>query len=306
MPDTLSILIITYNRPADLLELLRNLSTQQRLDEVLEEVLILNNASGISYKEVEEYIAATPRLKATYTYADTNWGVARGRNILMQQAKGSVFLTIDDDMVFPAPDAIYNLGQLFHQPFFKDANTGIITFRVIYFDTKEVQLSAFPHKQYAKYVAKQQFLTAQFAGGANIMKREVIAKAGLFPVDFQYGMEEYDLLYRALSAGYTLGYDGSVTVEHKESPLGRQAGYKKLQMQWVNKSKVAWRYLPFVYFVGTAVAWSFQYLKVSRGHIGTWLQTWLQILRIPFTEKRHVVSKQTIQYLRRVEARLWF
>lgn len=136
------------------------------------------------------------------------------------------------------------------------------------------------------------------------MKRELIAKTGLYPTDFHYGMEEYELSYRALNAGYTLGYDNSVTVAHKESPLGRPPGYKKLQMQWINKSKVAWRYLPVKYFLTTALSWSFQYIRIAKGHWGTFFSSVWQILKIPFTEKRSVVSKSTLEYLRKVEARL--
>ena len=137
------------------------------------------------------------------------------------------------------------------------------------------------------------------------MKKELMDKTGLYPTDFHYGMEEYELSYRALNAGYTIGYDNSVTVMHKESPLGRSATYKKLQMQWINKSKVAWRYCRL----------SISYLRLWAGLFSTleFLKaTWelsfssvmVEIFKIPFTEKRYTVSKATIEYLRKVEARL--
>lgn len=99
MPDRISILIITYNRPADLLELLVDLGKQVNTGEVLEEILILNNASTDDYSEVTGYIANHPELKATYIWSDVNLGVAKGRNKL-SMAKGSLLLSIDDDMVF--------------------------------------------------------------------------------------------------------------------------------------------------------------------------------------------------------------
>jgi GT2 family glycosyltransferase len=304
MQHKISILIITYNRPADLLELLINLDTQVRKDEVVEEILILNNASTESYEAVVNYINAHPELKAKYLLSEINLGVAKGRNKLIPLSKGSLLLSIDDDMVFTKPDDLATLATVFDQPFFSEANTGIITFRVIYYENKEVQITAFPHKQYERYAGLPRFLTAYFAGGAHIMKREVIEKTGLYPEDFHYGMEEYDLSYRILNAGYTIGYDGSVTIEHKESPAGRAPNYKKLQMQWVNKSKVAWRYLPFQYFITTSISWGFQYLRISKGHLGAFFSSLWQIIKIPFTEKRTVVSKDTLSYLRKVEARL--
>jgi GT2 family glycosyltransferase len=304
MPDRISILIITYNRPDDLLELLENLSTQQHTAEVLEEILILNNASTESYNKVTDYIAANPALKTTYIWSDENLGVAKGRNKLIPISKGNLLLSIDDDMVFTKPDDLLRLSEMFNNQFFNAANTGIITFRVIYYENREVQITAFPHKKYDDYKTKSRFLTYYFAGGAHIMKRELISATGLYPVDFHYGMEEYDLSYRALNAGFTIGYDDGVTVMHKESPLGRQANYKKLQMQWVNKSKVAWRYLPFRYFVSTALSWGVQYLRIAKGHLGTFFASLWMIAKIPFCEKRSVVSNTTLEYLRKVEARL--
>lgn len=304
MTNRISILIITYNRPADLLELLINLSGQTNTDEVLEEILILNNASTEPYDEVVNYVNTHPQLKATYILSDVNLGVAKGRNKLIPMAKGNLLLSIDDDMAFTDPGDLCKLASLFDEPFFKEANTGIITFRVIYYENKEVQVTAFPHKKYEKYASNPRFLTAYFAGGAHIMKREVISTTGLYPTDFHYGMEEYDLAYRTLNAGYTIGFDNSVTIAHKESPLGRSPNYKKLQMQWINKSKVAWRYLPFRYFVTTAVSWGIQYLRISKGHFGTFFLSLFQVFKIPFTEKRHPVSKATLAYLHKVEARL--
>lgn len=304
MSNRISILIITYNRPADLLELLHNLSNQLHLNAVLEEILILNNASTDDYSTVTQFIATNPHLNITYIWSDENLGVARGRNRLIQIATGQLLLSLDDDMVFTASDDLAKLSNLFEEPFFKSTNTGIITFGVVYYDTREVQVTAFPHKMYEKYAALPRFHTAYFAGGAHIMLAEVINKTGLYPTDFHYGMEEYDLSYRILNAGYTIGYDNSVTVAHKESPLGRQPSYKKLQMQWVNKSKVAWRYLPFRYFLTTSLSWAIQYIRTAKGNWGAFLAAVAQILRIPFTEKRTVVSQSTLAYLNKVEARL--
>ncbi len=304
MADKISILIITYNRPADLLDLLKSINTQTNKEPVLEEVLILNNASTVSYNEVADYIKSNPELKANLILSDANSGVAGGRNKLMSIAKAPLMLILDDDTVFTKPTDLDKLSCLFDEPFFKDANTGVITTRVIYYDNNEVQVTAFPHKKYEQYKDNPRFLTSYFIGCAHLMKREVLSKTGLYPEDFHYGMEEYDLGYRILNAGYTIGYDNGVTIAHKESPLGRQANYKKLQMQWVNKSKVAWRYLPFKYFVTTSLSWGVQYLRMAKGHIGAFFVSMLQIMKIPFAEKRQVVSKNTLDYLHKVEARL--
>lgn len=304
--EKISILILTHNRADDLLLLLQSLTLQTSLVAVLEEILILNNASTASYTAVEDFIGEHTELKVRYIYSEINHGVAGGRNKLMKIARGSLLLTIDDDMEFPQRDALVKISQLFLQPIFQKANTAVITVNVIYFDTKKVQQSVFPHKKYEKYKGKNQFLTLYFAGGANVMKRAILEKTGFFPENFFYGMEEYDLCYRILDQGYTIGYDNSITIEHKESPYGRQSNYKKLHMQWVNKSKVAWRYLPLIYFLSTALLWSVQYLMHAPLQLRYYFKSWAEILKIPFTEKRKPVKQNTLKYLRDVEARLWY
>ena len=306
MANRVSLIIITYNRPADVLELLQSLETQVEKETYLEETLVLNNASTDSYDQVKKYIAETPSIKARFIDAEATLGVAKGRNRLLEQVKGNVILSMDDDMIFTKPTDIKLLSGLFDKPFFREANAGVITFSVVYYSNREIQITAFPHKNYAKYGPMPLFLTGYFAGGAHVMKAEVLKHTGLYPTDFHYGMEEYDMGYRVLDAGYTIGFDNTVAVAHKESPFGRTPNYRTFQWNWINKSKVAWRYLPFKYFVSTAMSWGWQYLKISKWHLGIFFATLVPLLKIPFTEKRKVINRKALNYLDKVESRLWY
>jgi GT2 family glycosyltransferase len=305
MTNSVSILIISFNRPDDLLELLQGLSTQKNLDS-LEETLILDNASTVSYQPVLDFISTHNNLKVNFIRQEENLGVARGRNLLMAQAKGNILLVLDDDVLFYTEDDFERLSLLLEKPFFKKANTAVVTPKIIYAENKQLQVTAFPHKKFKEYSDKTQFLTSYFTGCAHLIKKEVLEKTGLYPADFFYGMEEYDLSYRVINAGYAIGYDNEVTLMHKESAQGRQANYKKLKMQWINKSKVSWRYLPFIYFKITAIAWSFQYLLKAKGHLGSYFGAWKQIFKIPFKEQKNKISKEALSYLKKVEARLWY
>ncbi|HEX7846177.1 MAG TPA: glycosyltransferase [Chitinophagaceae bacterium] len=305
MAETISLLIITYNRPDDLLDLLKSLRMQKDVS-ALKEVLVLNNASTASYKVVEDYISQNPDLKINYIVSSENLGVSRGRNKLMAIAAGDHLLVLDDDIIFQQPGDLQKMAAAFDKPFFKDANTGVITFRVIYYETKELQKTALPHKQFEEYKDKEVFLTSYFTGCCHFIRKEVLNKTGLYPEDFFYGMEEYDLSYRIIKAGYSLGYDNMVTVEHKESPKGRQPNHLKLASQWVNKSKVAYRYLPFIYYITTMTGWSLEYTRKAKGHWGTFFHCWGKTLKIPFTEKKNFIGKNAMSYLKKVKARLWY
>jgi len=50
---------------------------------------------------------------------------------------------------------------------------------------------------------------------------------------------------------------------------------------WVNKSKVAWKYLPLRFFYTTAILWSLEYMKKSGWHVGGFFKGWGEIIRIP-------------------------
>lgn len=305
MPGKTSLLIISYNRPHDLLELLESLSAQTDLS-LLEETLVLNNASTESYASVEAFILHHPEIKVRYEYSKENLGVSRGRNKLMQEAKGRYLLVLDDDIVFDNPSGFAAIASTPGEDYYQEQNTAVITFRVLYHANRQPQVTAFPHKQYETRKNEARFLTYYFTGCCHLLSRPALDKTGVYPTDFFYGMEEYDLSYRLIQHGYSLAYDNRVTVLHKESPLGRQPGYEKLASQWVNKTKVAWRYLPAVYYFSTAFMWSLQYLKKAGSHPGTFFSSWWRILKIPFTEKRSLVDKKGMQYLREVQARLWY
>ncbi|TXH21714.1 MAG: glycosyltransferase family 2 protein [Chitinophagaceae bacterium] len=303
--DKISILIVTYNRCDDCLELLKNISSQIDADILIGEILVLNNQSTDSYKTLEDYINQST-LPFQYIHSSENLGVAKGRNLLIQKAQFPILLVLDDDVLLDQKDAIQKAASLFNKAVFVQNNTAIITLNIFYSETKERQKNALPHKHYDIYKDKEWFLTYYFVGAAHVMKKEIFEKTGLYPTDFFYGMEEYDLSFRTIEAGYTLGYDSSIKVWHKESPKGRITNKQKMQMLWYNKSKVAWRYLPNIYYYTTAFMWSLQYLKTTRFDFKGFFEQWEEIIHIPKNEERQALSKKAMEYVKSVKARLWY
>ena len=301
----LSFIIITYNRPADMLELAKNISELEHATNLLEEVIIVNNASTEDYSAVINYINSVGHIPFKYFEAPDNLGVAGGRNYALQKSTAPIAIMLDDDAVLQGKDALIRIVSEF-----ATANTNrpkaIISFKVLYYDTGEMQVNALPHKQFEQYRNKSFFETYFYAGGAHAVEREVISSLGNYSGDFFYGMEEYDLSYRILDKGYSIVYSDQIVMLHKESPLGRKPKKEKLQMMWVNKSKVAYRYLPKKYFYSTAFMWSLQYLKMTGFNIGGFVDGWKKIFAIPSNEKRTPVSNSTLEYLRSVKARLWY
>jgi GT2 family glycosyltransferase len=300
--NKIAIIIITYNRPADMLALAMNIEKLSSKKELLEEVIIVNNNSTESYDAVKSFIQENPSTPFKYIESKENLGVSRGRNFAIDQSKAPILVLIDDDAEFQDTDALKRINEAV----IENPLAGILAMKILYFQNSQFQLNAFPHKSFEKRKHLQSFETYYFAGCGNIIVKEAFDIAGPFPTDFFYGMEEYDLSYRILDAGYTIKYIADIVLLHKESPEGRQTKSDKLRGMWVNKTKVAWRYLPMPCYFTTAIMWSMFFLLNSKFDLIGFINGWLAIVTIPFKEKRNKVSKLSQEYLNKVEARILY
>ena len=300
--NKIAIIIITYNRPADMLALAMNIEKLSSKKELLEEIIIVNNNSTESYDIVKSFIQENPSTPFKLIESKENLGVSRGRNFAIKQSKAPILVLIDDDAEFQDTDALKRINEAV----IENPHAGILAMKILYFQNSQFQLNAFPHKSFEKRKHLQSFDTYYFAGCGNIIVKEAFDIAGPFPTDFFYGMEEYDLSYRILDAGYTIKYIADIVLLHKESPEGRQTKSDKLRGMWVNKTKVAWRYLPMPCYFTTAIMWSMFFLLNSKFDLIGFINGWLAIVTIPFKEKRNKVSKLSQEYLNKVEARILY
>jgi GT2 family glycosyltransferase len=301
---TISIVIITYNRPDDMLDLTRNI-IQLEDHHFLSEIVIVNNRSTVSYEAVEALISKHQHLPFQYEIATENLGVSRGRNYAIKKTTGDVLVFLDDDALFETRDALNQIVRIFTEN--KDSRpVGVSSFKVFYHSTMEWQKNAFPHKQFEEKKALHHFETAYFVGCAHAIRSKVFEKTGYYPENFFYGMEEYDLSYRVLDSGYAIVYDDRVLILHKESPEGRLTNREKLRGMWVNKSKVAWKYLPKKFFYSTALLWSYEYLRKTGFHFAGWLKGWKEVFAIKKAEQRKPLQNDTLSYLQKVDARLHY
>ena len=300
--NKIAIIIITYNRPADMLALAMNMEKLSSKKELLEEIIIVNNNSTESYDAVKSFIQENPSTPFKYIESKENLGVSKGRNFAIDQSKAPILVLIDDDAEFQDTDALKRINEAV----IENPLAGILAMKILYFQNSQFQLNAFPHKSFEKRKHLQSFETYYFAGCGNIIVKEAFDIAGPFPTDFFYGMEEYDLSYRILDAGYTIKYIADIVLLHKESPEGRQTKSDKLRGMWVNKTKVAWRYLPMPCYFTTAIMWSIFFLLNSKFDLIGFIIGWLAIVTIPFKEKRNKVNKLSEEYLNKVEARILY
>ncbi len=301
--NTLSLIIIAYNRPEDLLELLTNIAELEDVEQ-LKEIIILNNASTVSFEQIKLFVDQHPNIPFHYLVSEENLGVSRGRNYATKFATGDILFYLDDDVILKDTSILKKVVASFSSTGIENRKLGAVSFKVFYASNLQMQVNAFPHKDFNLYKDKTSFSTYYYTGCAHAIVREAWLKYGGYPEDFFYGMEEYDFSYWLINNGYYLKYDGAVQIFHKESPLGRKPHYIKLKMMWVNKSKVAWKYLPKRYFYSTTLMWSFEFLRKTNFNLPHFFQGWKEIINIPKNEKRQPVDHPGLQYLKQVKARL--
>ncbi|RYD95338.1 MAG: glycosyltransferase, partial [Sphingobacteriales bacterium] len=90
----LAFIIITYNRPDDALELLRNIEQLEDADKLLQEVIIVNNASTSDYAAIESFANGVRRVPMRYIIAPGNLGVAKGRNFAIGYSSAPILIML--------------------------------------------------------------------------------------------------------------------------------------------------------------------------------------------------------------------
>ena len=300
-----SIIIISYNRPDDTLDLLKDITLFSNI-ELLEKVVILNNRSTVDYTEVTNFISENIHIPFHFINVLENLGVSRGRNYATQFANGNILFYVDDDVNLKDKGTLQKLLTAFNGGKINDRTLGVVSFKVLHTSNMQMQINALPHKKFDTHKNLHEFPTYYYAGCAHAKLRQAWLDAGPYPENFFYGMEEYDFSFRMLNKNYYIKYDDLLVVLHKESPLGRNTKAEKLRMMWVNKTKVAWRYLPKKYFYSTFFMWGMFYLVKSRFNFQNFIKGLKESINIPSSEKRNPLSKETLNYFKEVDARLWY
>lgn len=285
-----------------MLALLYNIANLAQINTLLEEIIVVNNNSTANYSAVENFVNEHPQLPIKYISSNENLGVAKGRNFAITHAKADILVMLDDDAELENTNAL----EAIENTFAENPAIAIASFKVKYFSTLAMQVNAFPHKKFREKQYLHHFETYYFAGGAHAIKKRAMEVVGGYPTDFFYGMEEYDLSYKLLDQGYKIIYTDQVVMLHKESPEGRSTQKEKMKMLWLNKTKVAWRYLPIPYFISTSFMWSIEYLRKSNFDLAGYFKGWAFVFQSTIKEDRKPLKQSTMEYLKKVEARLWY
>jgi|ERR1035438_2734425 glycosyltransferase involved in cell wall biosynthesis len=198
MTATTSIIITTKNRRDELRR-----AVQSAVEQVgCTEVLIFDDGSSDGTSELIEREFPTVRLKRV----EQSLGIVSARNRAIEEAKGEIVFTIDDDCVFSSPFTVLRTLDDFDAP-----NVGAVA--IPHINVLRVPVVAPPPLS-----GLPPYVVSEFAGGSSAVRRDLFRRLRGYRSAIWRQGEEYDFCTRLLSDGWFTRAGTAPPVMHFESP----------------------------------------------------------------------------------------
>jgi GT2 family glycosyltransferase len=287
-----SVVVVTWNRKADVLETIQSIHEQSYRNV---EIIVVDNASTDG--TVESLKQKHPEIRVIPL--QHNLGASAGRNPGISAAQGEIILLLDSDASL-GKDTIQNAVRKFQSK----PDVGVIACKVVNASTKEIDRTAgwiFSEKD--KIDQDREFLSFSFSECGCALRKEVFNKAGLFWGSLFFGGEGEELSLRIWDAGYKILYSPTSIIYHRVSSNERIAGcdrqyYKLRNMLYIYIVRYPWWMLSI--YVPSKVAVSLIRALKTRCLKGT-IQAILDVLKeIPFLlkERKPIKSHTGRAYFR--------
>ncbi|GAB1620096.1 hypothetical protein AAOGI_01460 [Agarivorans albus] len=288
--------VLSYKRTKDLVSLLTDLITIS----VECRLVIVNNDPELDIYQYVEFVKCNKFIDLVYLNPGKNLGVAGGRNLILDQAVGEYTILFDDDLHIPDINLILSTCS----NIFKKSEYGGIAFNVKDFHSGGYSRYEIPHAN-KKVDMNSEFDTYLMIGAGHALKNDFFKKNGGYPSDFGlYGMEEIDLSFKLISKGKRIKYHPNLVVHHKKSPVGRLPQDDVMLRLFINKSKIAKRYFPYINYLTTLTVWGAVYLIKTRQLIKFFRA--VRSVASYRTDDTDRISESGLGYIRGVSGRLWF
>lgn len=298
-----SFIIISFNRPEATINSTENVLNQIVPEGYELELIVINNGSTDSYVAYVDFLRSLSdeqKGKVKYIHNSENLGVAGGRNLGVDSAGGEWLVFIDDDAVFNQLNVIDIISKKYEK--YAEENVKILAF----LEKRIAEGKDYPSTKSARLAERGEFLTNFFIGCGHCIHKDVFEKVGAYDSSFFYGVEEYDLCYKALDAGFRILYTNEVSVNHFVDSAGRVTDKEKASRMFVNKMLVAKKYLPWRYVFSHFLGWSTFYLKKTNFNLPGYFKSVRKYVAAKRQQQSTPISKETIAHIKSVEGRLTY
>jgi GT2 family glycosyltransferase len=231
----IAVVVLTQaTRPAELERAIASVHAQQRVDPQL--VIVVNGADPPPVDRPDRVIVLPE-----------NVGIPGGRNIGAAAADARLIMFLDDDAEILDPALLTTVIDRFAA----DPRLGAMSVRLV--DEKgRTQRRHVPRLGIRS--AEKSGLVTYFVGAACVIRAASFQEVGGFDPRFFYSMEESDLSWRLLDAGWSIWYSADLKVFHPRTAPSRHDRYAVLTAR--NRLWMAWRSLPAPVLVGYLVIWT--------------------------------------------------
>jgi len=187
MKDIISVIVVTYNR-LDYLKLTIESILSQSYREL--EVIVIGDGHQ---PDVSAYIDQHDDLRISYFYVNHCGYPAKGRNLGIQNSRGSLIAFCDDDDIW-ASDKLAKQLDVFKKN--KEIRLCCTNRSFINSDGKILEGRSLKWSP-TKYSLKRLLLSNFVSYSSVLLKREILNEAGLFPDDIKFkAVEDYHLWIR--------------------------------------------------------------------------------------------------------------
>ncbi|WP_022685049.1 glycosyltransferase [Sphingomonas phyllosphaerae] len=291
-----SIVVLTYARDAILAECLASLAACVGGRDDYEVVLVDNNAERGDRAALLDRFA-----HSQYLFSGGNKGV-HARNDGFDAARGEFVILLDDDVMVETPTML----DLFAARFEADERLGAITVRKHVRGETRRRVDLIPHTRKDVDLTST-FLTFRFVGGCVAFRTACLREVGGFLPDFFYGLEEIELSYRIIDAGWRIRYDPAVSCEELEHPAGRDAKKRVQTQRLANKYIISYLRMPFPEVLVNAALFTPYLLLRQRGQasVAGAVKQFMAWRTRPDRPPRKAISRDTAAYIRACGGSVW-
>lgn len=227
--DNLTIAVLSFNRSESTINLLN--SIEKELINFAGQILIVDN--GSTHQEIsilKQYIKNHKKLNIRLIEFGKNYGVAGGRNKLIQYVETDWILNLDNDIYFISnplqgiQETIASLGVMFvNLPLLSEDKKSIFSnggaLYVDYYDNNVLigGGSLYEQSKYDKSIEFKPTLSTFLLGGASIINKKAFIDCGMFDENMFIGFEDLDFSITVFNKGLKIGNCPKISLVHNHT-----------------------------------------------------------------------------------------
>ncbi len=194
-----------------------------------------------------------------------NLGIPGGRNEGASVAHGTLLFFLDDDATVADPALVERCTRRFAD----EPDLAVVSFRIADPETGDTSQRHVP--RLGRRDPNESVDVTSFLGGACVVRAVAFREVGGLPAEFFYALEETDLAWRLIDAGWRVAYDGVSVVHHPKTEIDRHSDATRITAR--NRVLLARRRLPWMLAPMYVADWFLLTLARTRQFSSLWSGT---------------------------------